>query len=192
MSFQFFDELRAAAIVAAVAGLSFGVGAENTVAPSQAPVPEGWTLSSDGSYSNPQSGIYCPKAMGSYALARLDGPAEPNRIGTCVYSAGEIRIGEIRVRKFVDGVGETPLAISNDRALMGGGGGPNVPPGGKLAAAYRVGPGPEINGTQTQQIVITSVHGGLLVDCIAQMKPDKAERDYSFDNFIKGCPHLGK
>jgi hypothetical protein len=155
-------------------------------------LPDGWALGTNSAYINAQSGVSCPKAIGSYNFVRLDGPTGPNRIGTCIYSAGEVRIGEIRIRKFVDGVGETPLAISNDRALTGGGGGPNVPPGGKLAAAYRVGPGPEVNGIQTQQMVITSVQGGLLVDCIAQTKPEKAERDYSFENFIKACPHGGK
>src|SRR6478672_17082 len=87
---------------------------------------------------------------------------------------------------------KSPLAIRNDRALMGLGGGPSVPPSGKLVAADRVGPGPEINGAKTSQAVITSVHGGLLVDCVAQGKPEKAELDYGFENFIKTCMHYGK
>jgi hypothetical protein len=153
-----------------------------------AATPAGWTKSADGSYAHSDSGIVCSAKVNAYTLQRVDGPADPNILGTCVYSGGDKRIGLIRIRKFVDGVGETPLAIQNDRGLMGlvpmSGG----PPGAKPVEAFRSGPGPIVDGTQLGQFVITSVHKGLLSDCISQTTPDQAERDFGFDNFVKSCP----
>ena len=51
--------------------------------------PEGWTVNSDGSYTHTQSGVVCTKIMGTYNFRRLDGPTEPNILGTCVYSGGD-------------------------------------------------------------------------------------------------------
>jgi hypothetical protein len=149
-------------------------------------MPEGWSRSATG-YTHDESGISCPATIGSYSLLRLEGPAAPTTLGTCVYSGGALRIGQVRVRKFVDGVGETPLAIQNDRGLMG-----LVPMGGASAgtrpvAAYRAGPGPVIDGTETSQFVLTSVRKGLMMDCIAQNRRDQAEGEFALNHFLTDC-----
>lgn len=154
-------------------------------------VPAGWTHGADGSFTHSESGVVCAVTTGTFQFVRLDGAADPNILGTCVYSGGDVRVGEIRVRKFIDGVGETPLAIQNDRGLMGLIPILGVPPGAKPVGAARAGPGPEIDGNPTAQSVLTSVRGGLLVDCIVQVKQDKAEMDYGFANFQKACMVLG-
>jgi hypothetical protein len=162
-----------------------GIPAYAADAPS---APGGWTRADDGTYTHTQSGATCPPAVGPYNLIQVDGPSEPGILGVCQYSAGPLRIGKIRVRTFIDGVGETPLAIQNDRSLMGVTPAQGVPPTGKLISSFRVGPGPVIDGTPTAQVVITSAINGLLVDCISQTAQDKAERDFGFSNFVQGCP----
>jgi hypothetical protein len=166
------------------------------VAASSAPslagdVPAGWIHGADGSFAQSESGVVCAATTDTFQFVRLDGAAGPNVLGTCVYSGGDVRVGEIRVRKFVDGVGETPLAIQNDRGLMGVTPMEGLPPGARPVGAQRMGPGPEIDGNPTMQSVLTSVHGGLFVDCIVQVKRDKAEMDYGFANFEKACMALG-
>jgi len=150
------------------------------------PLPEGWTQASDGTYTHTESKIACPKTVGTYEFVRLDGPSAPNLLGVCIYSGGAVRVGEIRVRKFIDGVGETPLAIQNDRSLMGAGPS-DAPAGSKLVSAMRLGPGPEIDGNATSQYVMTSVVGGLLKDCISQTKRDKGEFDDANAKFTHAC-----
>ncbi|HEY1711072.1 MAG TPA: hypothetical protein VGG10_22595 [Rhizomicrobium sp.] len=175
-------QVRAVSLLLALAGSS-ALAAD----PTPASPPDGWTRAADGTYAHSESGVICPAAFGPYKFARLDGPSAPTTLGVCVYSGGDVRVGEIRVRKFVDGVGETPLAIQNDRGLMGVAPVGNVPAGSKPVAAMRGGPGPTIDGTATAQLVITSVMGGLMVDCISQTKQDKDEQDYGFSNFVKAC-----
>jgi hypothetical protein len=171
-----------AGVVVALATATVAAAAE------PAPVlPSGWTQDAGGTYHHPDSRTLCHPALGSYTLTRLDGPSEPGILGVCVYTGGTLRIGLIRVRKFIDGVGETPLTIQNDRTLMGLIPAQGVPPGGKLVESFRGGPGPIIEGTQTAQYVITQHAGDLLVDCISQTGEDKAERDFGFANFLQGC-----
>lgn len=150
-------------------------------------LPDGWTSNSDGGYAHHDSGVTCAKTIGTYALTRLDGAAPPGTLGVCVYSGGDVRVGEIRVRKFVDGQGDTPLAIQNDRGLMGLVPIQGLPPGARPLGAERMGPGPTIDGSSTVQSVLTSAHNGLLVDYISQTKQDKAEMQYGFENFLKAC-----
>jgi len=177
--------MRGASLFASVLGASLSAvaaGAADTPA-----TPDGWSRATDGTVTHTASGVTCPPAMGAYAFVQLDGPSEPGILGVCQYSGGVLRIGKIRVRKFIDGVGETPLAITNDRTLMGLIPAQGVPPGGKLVEAFRGGPGPVIDGTQTAQFVITMRVGNLMIDCISQTGEDKAERDFGFENFLKGC-----
>lgn len=151
-------------------------------------LPDGWASNSDGGYVHHDSGVACVKAIGTYTLTRLDGAAPPGTLGVCVYSGGDVRVGEIRVRKFVDGQGDTPLAIQNDRGLMG-----LVPSqaGTKPVATYRVGPGPQIDGAETVQVVMTFALKGLLIDCISQTKRDSAEVQGGFGTFITPCLSSG-
>jgi hypothetical protein len=176
--------LAAAAANAETASSAVPVPAAAATTPSP---PAGWTLGSDGAYTQTQSGVICRAAVGPYSLVRLDGPSAPNILGVCVYSGGTARVGEVRVRTFIDGVGDTPLAIQNDRMLMGTVPATGVPAGGKLLSSFRVGPGPQIDGVETAQVVITSLENGLLRDCISQTGRDKAERDFGFENFLKAC-----
>jgi hypothetical protein len=167
------------------------LGAGAALADSTAP-PDGWTLNGDGVYSHSQSGVVCAKTVGTYNFVRLDGPSEPNILGVCVYSGGDLRIGEIRVRKFIDGVGETPLAIQNDRSLMGLVPMTGAPPGAKPLGAQRIGPGPMIDGNETRQSVVTTVRGGLLMDCISLTRTDLGEMQDAFKNFETACSFPGQ
>jgi hypothetical protein len=173
-------------VLAGLVGLASPATADNTPSAASIP-PDGWALNNDGSYLHAQSGVICAKIVGTYNFVRFGEPSDPNILGTCVYSGGDVRVGEIRVRKFVDGMGETPLAIQNDRVLMGVAPMANAPPGAKVLSAHRVGPGPEINGEETTQVVLTSARSGLLVDCISLTKRDKAEIEYGFKNFDDIC-----
>ena len=102
------------------AAMLFGLaGSAIAQVPPAAALPDGWTQTNDGSFSQVQSGVVCAKTLGAYNFVRLDAGASANELGTCIYSGGDVRVGKIRVRRFVDGVGETPLAIQNDRVLMG-------------------------------------------------------------------------
>jgi hypothetical protein len=174
--------MRAAACLALLLAVSLPARAADP-----APVPDGWTRADDGTYTHVQSGVVCRPASGPYTLVRLEGPSEPGILGVCIYSGGPLRIGKIRVRTFIDGVGETPLAIQNDRTLMGMAPAQGAPAGGKLVAAFRGGPGPVIDGARTAQFVLTSTVKGLMVDCISQTGEDKAERDFGSDNFLHAC-----
>jgi hypothetical protein len=127
--------------------------------------PAGWTLGGDGAYTHADTGTACAPAFGDLAFVRLDGPSGPNVLGVCVYAAGATKAGQIRIRKFIDGVGDTPLAIQNDRALMGL---IPAPPGQTMEAAFRAGPGPQLDGATSRQTVITKLRNGLLIDCIIQ------------------------
>lgn len=172
--------MRAVPLAAALFAASAAPAASDPPAP-----PEGWTLS-DATYTHTESGVTCPKTMGTYAFVRLDGPAEPNVLGVCIYSGGPVRVGQVRVRKYIDGAGETPLAIQNDRNLMSDH--PSgLPEGAKLMGAQRMGPGPRIDGNDTTQTVLTSVHKGLLVDCISQTRRDGAEANAGFEGFLSKC-----
>jgi hypothetical protein len=174
------------AMLLAVLLLSPPCFADDAAAPGNSP-PNGWSAGADGTYTQVESGVRCPKTVGTYTFVRLDGPSDPNILGVCNYTGGEVRVGEIRVRKFIDGVGETPLAIQNDRGLMGAAPLANAPPGAKPVMVYRVGPGPTVNGNATSQVVLTFVNGGLLVDCISLTKRDGSENMYGMTNFSTPC-----
>jgi hypothetical protein len=146
-------------------------------------LPEGWQETLDGGYAHAASGITCAKQIGTFGLTSLEGHAAPNVLGTCIYSGGELRIGKLRVRRYVEGAGETPLAIRNDEVLMH----PERQPADQRAVfAERAGPGPGVAGTRTQQLVMTFVSHGFLVDCIVQGKHD--DFDYLQKGFLDICP----
>ena len=174
--------MRGAILLALTLGLSLPALAADPPA-----APDGWSRADDGTYTHDKSGVVCPPAMGAYTFVRLDGPTDSGILGVCVYSGGPVRVGKIRVRTFIDGVGETPMAIQNDRGLMGLVPIQGMPAGGKPVGAFRGGPGPIIDGTETAQLVMTDVKNGLMVDCISQTGRDQAERDFGFNNFLKGC-----
>jgi hypothetical protein len=178
--------MRVGVLVAALTAALAGFANADTPA-----LPDGWSTNADGSYVHAQSAVVCAKTVGTYTFVRLDGPAEPNILGTCVYSGGDIRVGKIRVRTFVDGVGETPLAIQNDRLLMGRIQYSDVPAGYTPKFGERMGPGPEIEGQRTSQTVITIMQGGLLVDCITLTKIDKDEAMNALQNFGHVCAFPG-
>jgi hypothetical protein len=161
-------------------------------APMVTSAPDGWIAQADGGYAHPQSGVVCAKAIGTYKFVRLDGPSDPGILGVCVYSGGDVRVGEIRVRKFIDGVGDTPLAVQNDRVLMGLVPMAGAPPGANIVAAHREGPGPMIDGNATSQSVVTNLRNGLLVDCISQTKRDSTAALSAFNDFEKACAFSGQ
>jgi hypothetical protein len=111
---------------------------------------------------------------------RLEPPADPI-LGVCVYGDDNDVQGLIRIRRYVPGAGETPLAIQNDAKLM-------VPSqrDPNVVAAFRGGPGPERNGKPTFQVVITFVVGEHLVDCILRRRSEDAEGK-SHDQFNHRC-----
>ncbi|MDZ4867732.1 MAG: hypothetical protein SGI91_10445 [Alphaproteobacteria bacterium] len=81
------------------------------------------------------------------------------------------------MRQYVPGLGDTPLAVQNDKMLM------EPQSGRKIVAGQRVGPGPDKNGAPTQQFVLTIARKGLLVDCITrQLKSDQGKdaMDFAF------------
>ena len=134
------------------------------------PGPAGWKKSAYGIYSHTESGVTCPPRIGVYTLGQVDGPANPNFLGTCHYSDAEDRRGLIHVRRYMRGVGDTPVAIGNDQMLMEGTQNKDAPQGAKTAGTYRGGPGPNIGGEPTRILVQTTVKNGLLVDCVEWQK----------------------
>lgn len=142
-------------------------------------VPAGWARAADGTYTHVASGIACPAEIKGYRFKRLDGPVAPNMEGVCTYENGNGETGLVRVRRYVEGVGETPLAIQNDYGLMH----PNTSNGGKMVGAFRGGPGPVVDGVQTYQIVLTNVAKGFLIDCIAR----HAEKSQPPTDFAFAC-----
>jgi hypothetical protein len=124
----------------------------------------GWSRAADGAFTHTQSGVTCPSDIKGYAFKALAGPSAPNFEGICSYDNGQGETGLVRVRRYVEGVGETPLAIQNDYGLMH----PTMSNGGRVVGAFRGGPGPVVDGVQTYQIVMTTVAKGYLVDCIAR------------------------
>jgi hypothetical protein len=144
--------------------------------------PPGWTRAANGAYTHVASGMTCPLEVKGYRFKALDGPSAPNIEGACTYDNGSGEAGLIRVRRYAEGVGETPLAIQNDYGLMH----PNMSNGGKMMGAFRGGPGPVIGGVQTYQIVLTNVVKGFLVDCIAR-HTDKSQPPI---DFAFACQHV--
>lgn len=127
-------------------------------------VPAGWSRGGDGTYTHIASGVTCASDVKGYAFKGIQGPSDPNFEGVCTYDDGKGDTGLLRVRRYVEGVGETPMAIQNDYGLMH----PQMSGGGQILGAVRGGPGPLVDGVQTYQIVMTTVAKGYLVDCIAR------------------------
>jgi hypothetical protein len=123
----------------------------------------------------------CPVEGAGYAFQRIDGPSEPNFLGVCRYDNGKGITGLIRIRRYVEGVGETSLAIQNDYGLMH----PDLSQG-TIVVAFRGGPGPMENGVQTYQFVLTSVRNGFMIDCIAR----QTVQGMPPDDFTTYCSHL--
>jgi hypothetical protein len=147
-----------------------------------------WDKAGDGSYTHKPSGAICAASVEGFALQGLQMPATEGSLGTCEYQDGTGRRGEIRVRRYLPGVGETPLAIQNDKTLMEGAaaGDPNQQPVG----AFRVGPGPEIEGAPSQRDVVTVKRNGLLIDCAAWEKRSQFIENSPIVAFAIACQHL--
>jgi hypothetical protein len=146
-------------------------------------LPDGWSQNGDGAYVHADSGVICSKTIGPYTLTRLDDAAPPGTLGICVYNASDVRVGEVRVRKYVDGQGDSAIEIQNDRGLMH----PNPNATKKGMFTFSTGPGPDIGGQPSTENEITAASKGLLVDCIQLGKPGPDETIYGMQNFIKPC-----
>jgi hypothetical protein len=137
-------------------------------------LPPGWTARDTTLIVHDQSGAKCPAEIAAAKLTKIESKGAPD-LGICYYAGDNDREGLVRVRQYVRGIGETPLAIQNDRMLM-------VPPPGApdIVSTQRVGPGPERRGAPTQQSVITMKKGGLLVDCVSrQLAGDQGKFDFA-------------
>ena len=156
------------ALVVIISTLTFATAAANTL-------PSDWSAREDGMLIHALSGALCPPEIAGFKRTGVESKGSPD-LGICAYAGEQEREGLIRVRQYVRGDGETPLAIENDRMLI------EPPPGTpKIVAGQRVGPGPAKNGVPTQQIVITMARTGLLIDCIGrQLKSDHGNGTMDF------------
>ena len=151
--------------------LAAGAG---SIAAAQAGLPPGWSTKEDGAFVHAQSGATCPLTLGGLSRKDLRSAGEPD-LGICFYADDKAHEGEVRVRQYVRGRGETPLAIRNDQMLM------EPSPGSpKIVIGLRSGPGPERNGVRTSQSVLTKARGGLLIDCVEiQPADDQTKLDFA-------------
>ena len=132
-------------------------------------LPPGWAAREDGALVHQASGATCPAELGGLKRTQLDAKGAPD-LGICGYSGDGDHEGLIRVREYVPGAGETPLAIQNDKMLM------EPPLGSRNVSGIRAGPGPDKNGVPTQQFVVTVTHNKLLIDCIGrQSRTDESK-----------------
>ncbi|QEX21245.1 hypothetical protein FRZ61_11680 [Hypericibacter adhaerens] len=146
-----------------------------------------WIKASDGSYTHKASGALCPIEVEGFALQGLKMPEAPGSLGTCLYADSAGRRGEIRVRRYIPGVGETPLAIQNDKTLMEGATSSSDQ---VITSTIRAGPGPEINGERSQRDVITVKRNGLLIDCAAWERVSQFEDGSPIVDFGINCLHM--
>ncbi len=58
----------------------------------------GWTLGSDGAYSNAESGFVCPKTIGELTIQAIDNTGAPNLLGICQYAGADAEQAQLRVR----------------------------------------------------------------------------------------------
>lgn len=132
-----------------------------------AQLPPGWVQKADGELSHKESGAICPAKLGDYGLKGLQAGADKNTLGICAYEDPKGPTGQIRVRRYVKGVGDTPMAISNDKGLM--------EPSGEheMIAAFRVTPMEAPDGQMLMAHVITITVNKLLIDCIAIRPADE-------------------
>lgn len=153
-------------------------------------IPRGWSHSQDGSYTHAESGVVCPTSFEGFAFLALAKSRDANSVGDCEYGDSQGRIAEIRIRKYVRGVGDTPLAIQNDESLMEPSATSGLPPGAKLMGAYRLGPGPEINGESTLRDVATITRRNLLIDCMAWERKSLFVLHDAIQKFPIICVHM--
>lgn len=146
-----------------------------TAAVANDPLPADWSAQPDGTLVHEPSGATCPLNVSGFPRTKIESKGAPD-LGICPYTSENDREGLIRVRQYVRGAGETPLAIRNDEALIEPRPGtPNV------VIAFRVGPGPEKSGAPTSQTVLTSASNGLLIDCVGrQLASDTSEAAFEF------------
>lgn len=140
-----------------------------------AELPLGWTAREADLVIHEQSGARCPLELGGIRRTMIESKGEPD-LGICYYADDKDHEGLLRVRQYVRGAGETPLAIQNDRVLM-------EPEGNErnVVSGVRGGPGPATNGTPTRQFVLTFKRNGLLIDCIGrQLASDQSKFDGDF------------
>jgi hypothetical protein len=147
-----------------------------------------WTKAADGSYTHRPSGAVCAVEVEGFALQGLQMPAIQGSLGICQYADNDGRLGEIRVRRYIAGVGETPLAVQNDESLMRGTAAND--PTQIITSTIRVGPGPEIGGEPSQRNVITIKENGLLIDCAAWEKKSLSDNWSQVADFAIGCLHM--
>jgi hypothetical protein len=152
--------------------------------PTPAPSAADWIKASDGSYTHKPSGTLCATTVQGFALKRLDLSAIEGSLGICDYIDSAGRIAEIRVRQYLPGVGETALAIENDRKLM------ESSADQKLSSAIRAGPGPAIDGQTSLRDVITVRRNDLLIDCAAWEKMSQSDGTSPIMEFAIGCLHM--
>ena len=124
-------------------------------------LPVGWSEAGDVMLHE-ASGTRCPHDISGFHAMRLSGPVEPNILGTCRYEdpSGWDEAG-MQVRRYMRDVGESRLAIENDRALL-------EPRGGTPMMMVRFAPVTNRNGEMGGVVIITKTRNGLLIDCFAE------------------------
>ncbi len=138
-------------------------------------IPSDWAVRDDSTLVHAPSGALCPLEIASFKRVGIESKGPPD-LGICTYAGEQDLGGLIRVRQYVRGAGETPLAAQNDQMLI-------EPPAGspKIVMGLRAGPGPDKNGAPTQQSVITVARKGLLIDCIGrQLQRDRSNGAFDF------------
>lgn len=140
-------------------------------------LPQGWRTE-DNTLVHEQSGARCPAEIDGLVRKGITSGGTPD-LGVCAYAGENDREGLIRVRQYVRGQGETPLAIQNDETLMEPQSGSRIP-----TMSMRSGPGPEKNGIASRQMVLTIARNGILIDCIGRQLAS-SQGDTSFEFAIK-------
>jgi hypothetical protein len=143
-------------------------------------VPAGWLRSDGGTLLHTESNVKCTPTIGEFRFVRLEGASGTNTLGTCLYADGDARQAFVRVRRFVDGVGETQAAIDGDRVLMGTAPPPPSSDGKKPAYLARKQTTPDGKVQQT----VTFVLRGLLVDCAVVTADTADEIQFGAKNFL--------
>jgi hypothetical protein len=169
-----------------LAGLQGCADSPSAPEPTPAPAPSAadWIKAADGSYTHKASGAVCATSVQGFALKGLDLSATDGSLGICNYADGAGRVAQIRVRHYLPGVGETALAIENDKKLMESSADP------KSSSAIRAGPGPAIDGQTSLRDVITVRRNDLLIDCAAWEKMSQSDGTSPIMDFAIGCLHM--
>jgi hypothetical protein len=130
----------------------------STAAPAQ--LLPGWTRAPDGSFKHTLSGAVCPLKLDKFSLSGLEKSTDANTLGICAYADNDDHTAEIRIRRYVKGVGETPTAIQNDQGLM------ELGRDHDMVTAFRVTPLPSTDDRELSADVITVALKGHLIDCL--------------------------